>query len=113
MFRVTIRGRFAGLDDAGRAAVRAASGLAYTEEGMFTHDPGVTAFTFRCQVPVTGEDDRPDDGPDDGEDDAALRAMAALDAYAVPHEIIHIAVTDLRSVKVRRKGHPPARPAGR
>ncbi|MCK2219410.1 DUF6204 family protein [Actinomadura sp. ATCC 31491] len=90
MFRVTIRGKFKGLDEAGRAAVLAVSGAAYTEAGTFTHDAGLSVFTFRCQTP--GED----------QDEAALRAMTALDAYAVPYEILHLAATDLRDVKIRR-----------
>ncbi|TQS30848.1 hypothetical protein FLW16_00710 [Microbispora sp. KK1-11] len=95
MFRVTIRGKFKGLDDAGRAAVTAAGGAAYTEGGTFTNDASVSAFTFRCQVPA---------GPDDGEDEAALGAMAALDAHGHPYEILRVAVTDMRQIKIRRKG---------
>lgn len=95
MFRVTIRGKFTGLDDAGRAAVTAAGGVGYTEGGTFTHDASVSAFTFRCQVPA---------GPDDGEDEAALGAMAALEAHGHPYEILHLAVTDMRQIKIRRKG---------
>ncbi|PZG06994.1 DUF6204 family protein [Nonomuraea aridisoli] len=94
MFRVTISGRFTGIDDAGRAAVRAAGGLAFTEAGTFTHDASVSAFTFRCQVPA---------GPGDGEDEAALGAMAALEAHGQPHEILRLAVTDLREIKIRRR----------
>ncbi|MFI0423737.1 DUF6204 family protein [Spongiactinospora sp. 9N601] len=95
LFRVTIRGKFTGLDDAGRAAVLAAGGTAYTEAGTFTHDSSVTAFTFRCEVPA---------GPDDGEDEAALGAMAALGAHGHPHEILKLAVTDMRDIKIRPKG---------
>ena len=92
MFRVTISGKFKGLDDAGRAAVRAVEGAAFTEPGTFTHDGSVTAFTFRCQVPA---------GPDDGEDEAALGAMAALEAYGLPYEILRVAVTDMREIRIR------------
>ncbi|WP_043626630.1 DUF6204 family protein [Nonomuraea candida] len=92
MFRVTIRGKFKGLDDAGRAVVLAAGGAGYTEAGTFTHDQSVSVFTFRVQVPA---------GPDDGEDEAGLGAMAALEAYGVPYEILHLAVTDLRDIKIR------------
>ncbi|TYB62288.1 hypothetical protein FXF51_26675 [Nonomuraea sp. PA05] len=92
MFRVTIRGKFNGLDEQGRAAVLAASGAAYTEAGTFTHDATVSVFTFRCQVPVDGD-----------EDDAGLGAMAALEAYQVPYEILKLAVTDMRDIKIRRK----------
>ncbi|MCG5220015.1 DUF6204 family protein [Streptosporangium sp. KLBMP 9127] len=92
---MTIRGKFKGLDDAGRAAVLAVSGAAYTEAGAFTHDHSVSAFTFRCQVPA---------GPDDDEDDAALRAMVALDVHGHAYEILQVAVTDMRDIKIRRKG---------
>ncbi len=94
VFRVTIRGKFAGLDDAGRAAVMAAGGAAYSEAGTFTHDASVSVFTFRCQVPA---------GPDDGEDEAALGAMVALDAHGHPYEILKIAVTDMRDIKIRHR----------
>ncbi|WP_233506947.1 DUF6204 family protein [Spongiactinospora gelatinilytica] len=92
---MTIRGKFTGLDDAGRAAVLAAGGTAYTEAGTFTHDSSVTAFTFRCEVPA---------GPDDGEDEAGLGAMAALEAHGHPHEILKLAVTDMGDIKIRTKG---------
>ncbi|MEO3889916.1 DUF6204 family protein [Nonomuraea sp. B5E05] len=98
MFRVTIRGKFAGLDDAGRARVLAASGTVFTEAGTFTHDQSVSAFTFRCQVPA---------GPDDGEDEAALGAMAALEAHGHPYEILKIGVTDMRDIRIRRGGRRP------
>ncbi|MEV0594628.1 DUF6204 family protein [Nonomuraea cavernae] len=94
MFRVTISGTFNGLDEAGRAAVRAASEIAYTEAGTFTHDQSVSAFTFRCQVPA---------GPDDGEEEAFLGAMEALDAHGHPHKVLKVAVTDMRDIKIRRK----------
>ncbi|MBB6346947.1 DUF6204 family protein [Nonomuraea muscovyensis] len=100
MFRVTIRGKFTGLDEAGRAAVLAAGGTAFTEAGTFTHDQSVTAFTFRCEVPA---------GPDDGEDEAALGAMAVLEAHGHPHEILRLAVTDMREIRIRRKGRASAR----
>ncbi|MEU4701080.1 DUF6204 family protein [Nonomuraea dietziae] len=95
VFRVTIRGTFEGLDAAGRAAVMAVSSAAYTEVGAFTHDASVSAFTFRCQVPA---------GPNHDEDDAALQAMAALEAHGYAHEILQVAVTDMRTIKIRRKG---------
>lgn len=87
-------GKFKGLDDAGREVVRAAAGAGYTEAGTFTHDQSVSVFTFRCQVPA---------GPDDGEDEATLAAMAALEAYGQPHEILRIAVTDMRDIKIRNR----------
>ncbi|GAA3607378.1 hypothetical protein GCM10022419_110360 [Nonomuraea rosea] len=95
MFRVTIRGKFKGLDEAGREAVRATEGAAYTEAGTFTHDGSMSAFTFRCQVAAE---------PGDGEDEGALGAMVALEAHGHPYEILQIGVTDMRDIKIRRKG---------
>ncbi|WP_424528157.1 DUF6204 family protein [Sphaerisporangium viridialbum] len=95
MFRVTISGKFDGLTDAGRAAVLAAGGAAFTEMGTFTHDSTVSAFTFRCQAPA---------GPDDGENDAIQKAIAALDAHGHPYQVLRVAVTDMRQIKIRRKG---------
>ncbi|WP_346155957.1 DUF6204 family protein [Nonomuraea recticatena] len=60
VFRVTIRGKFKGLDAADRAAVMAASSAAYTEVGAFTHDASVSAFTFRCRMPAGPERSRID-----------------------------------------------------
>jgi hypothetical protein len=95
MFRVTISGAFDGLSEAGRDAVLAASRTAFTEEGTFTHDDALSAFTFRCQVPA---------GPDDGEAEATRGALAALDAHGLPYRLLRVAVTDMRAIKIRRKG---------
>lgn len=92
-----IRGTFDGLDDAAREAVVAAGGAAFTEAGTFTHDQSVSAFTFRCQIPA---------GPDDGENEAISSARAALDAHGHSYHLLHVAVTDMRDIKIRRKGRP-------
>ncbi|HUR04945.1 MAG TPA: DUF6204 family protein [Nonomuraea sp.] len=92
-----ISGKFDALDDTAREAVRAASAIAFTEAGTFTHDQNVSAFTFRCQVPA---------GPDDGENEATRSAMAALDAHGHPYQLLRVAVTDMRDIKIRRKGRP-------
>ncbi|WP_406316426.1 DUF6204 family protein [Streptosporangium sp. NBC_01639] len=97
MFRVIISGVFDGLSGAGGAAVLAAGGAAFTEAGTFTHDGSLSAFTFRCQVPA---------GPDDGEHEATRGAIAALDAHGHPYRILRVAVTDMRHIKIRRKGRP-------
>ncbi|GAA3415738.1 DUF6204 family protein [Streptosporangium vulgare] len=99
MFRVMIRGTFDGLSDTGRAAVLAAGGLGFTEAGAFTHDQSLSAFTFRCQVPAS---------PDDGEDEATRGAVAALDAHGHPYRILHVAVTDMRDIKIRRRDRQPS-----
>ncbi|TDD42900.1 hypothetical protein E1288_27910 [Saccharopolyspora elongata] len=99
MFRVTIRGKFDGLSEAGRAAVLATTDTAFTEAGTFTHDGTVSAFTFRCQVPAERDDD--------GEREATQRALAALDAHGHPYQVLRTAVTDMRQIKIRRKGRKP------
>jgi hypothetical protein len=38
------------------------------------------------------------------EDDAALHALAALEAHGYAHDIFQVAVTDMRTIKIRRKG---------
>ncbi|WP_187281602.1 DUF6204 family protein [Nonomuraea sp. C10] len=94
MFRVIISGKFGDLDENGRAAVLAASEVGFTERGAFTHDGTLSTFTFRCQVPA---------GPDDGEQDATRRALAALDAYGQAYDVLRVAVTDMRDIKLRRR----------
>ncbi|MGW4056944.1 DUF6204 family protein [Amycolatopsis sp. NPDC004747] len=95
MFRVTIRGKFGELDEAGKAAVLAAGDTAFTEAGTFTHDGSVSAFTFRCQVPAGHAED--------GEREATQRALAVLDAHGHPYQVLRTAVTDMRRIKIRRK----------
>ncbi|GLY65030.1 DUF6204 family protein [Amycolatopsis taiwanensis] len=95
MFRVTIRGKFDGLSEDGRAAVLAATDTAFTETGTFTHDASVSAFTFRCQVPAVRDDE--------GEQEATRRALAALDAHGHPYQVLRVAVMDMRQIKIRRK----------
>ncbi|OUC98709.1 DUF6204 family protein [Streptosporangium minutum] len=95
MFRVIISGKFDALTDSGRDAILAADGIAFTEAGTFTHDGSLSAFTFRCQLPA---------GPGEGENEATGRAIAALDAYGQRYRILRTAVTDMRDIKIRRKG---------
>jgi len=102
VFRVTIRGTFTGLDEAGRAALREGAesfGASFTETGTFTCDSSLSAFTFRCQVPPPPEGEEPDE-----EGWAALQATEALEAHGYPHRVLRLAVTDMRDIKVRRKG---------
>ncbi|MGW7694394.1 DUF6204 family protein [Streptomyces asiaticus] len=98
MFRVTIRGAFEELSEDDREALRETVDslqVAFTEAGTFTCDRSLSAFTFRCEVPAE---------PDDGEQEATERASAALTAHGYPHRILRIGVTDMRNIKIRRKG---------
>ncbi|MEU8875246.1 DUF6204 family protein [Streptomyces javensis] len=95
---MTIRGAFEELGEDDREALREAVDslqVAFTEAGTFTCDRSLSAFTFRCEVPAE---------PDDGEQEATERAIAALTAHGFPHRILRIGVTDMRSIKIRRKG---------
>jgi len=99
VFRVTIRGVFEGLDEEDRTALLEGADAfrtAFTEEGTFTYDRGLSAFTFRCQVPAEADGD--------GEAEATERAMAALVAHGYPHRVLRVGVTDVRHIKIRRKG---------
>ncbi|RFU40868.1 hypothetical protein DZF91_14830 [Actinomadura logoneensis] len=97
VFRVSIRGRFGELDERARAGLRSVDPFdaAFTERGTFSCDGSLSVFTFRVQVPA---------GPDDDEDDAGLAALAALDAYGHPYEVLKTSVTDMRDIKIRRRG---------
>ncbi|MGC5014209.1 DUF6204 family protein [Streptosporangium sp. DT93] len=101
MFRVLISGTFDGLGDDGRARLSAGAGPlpgGFTEAGTFTCDSSLSSFTFRCQV-------RPE--KDDDEGGVTGRAVAALEAYGYPYRILRVAVTDMRDIKIRRKGQAP------
>jgi hypothetical protein len=57
IYRVTVRGRFAGLDDEARAALLAdvddhdvVTAGAFTERGTLTYDRSIDFFTFRFQL---------------------------------------------------------------
>ncbi|WP_345629975.1 DUF6204 family protein [Rugosimonospora acidiphila] len=95
---MTIQGTFGDLSAAGRASLLAGVDVlqaAYTPAGTFTCDRSISAFTFRCQVPAD---------PTDGEHEAVQRAVAVLEAHGHPYRILRVAATDLREVKIRRKG---------
>lgn len=63
IFRVTVRGRFAHLDDDQRARLRANAGAhevvahgRFSENGTLTYEPSLHAFTFRYQLRADGDD---------------------------------------------------------
>ncbi|WP_419997879.1 DUF6204 family protein [Streptomyces boninensis] len=98
-FRVSVRGKFKGLSDAQRKRLAdgaEASQVAFTDDGAFSYDRGLSVFTFRVQVPAEAEDD--------DDEVATLRALDALDAHGYPYEILKTAVTDMRTIKINRKG---------
>lgn len=81
IYRVTVRGRFADLDDDARATLLAdaeaheALRAAFTREGTLTYDHRLDFFSFRYEIRATS-----DDGADPTE-----RAFAAAVARADEH----------------------------
>jgi hypothetical protein len=100
IFRVTVRGRFDGLDEADRARLLAdqpahdvvGSG-AFTAEGTLTYERAVDFFTFRIQLRGRG-----DGAEQDVLDEAQARALAAVDARGVGHRDVKAKATDMATV---------------
>jgi len=104
-YRVTVRGRFDGLDDdtrarlLGEAAEHDVLVARFTDEGTLTYDQRLDAFQHRVVVRV-------DEGP--GEEDVALTAgeLAAveyLEAAGLGYGRLRSSATCLDDVKVRRR----------
>lgn len=105
-YRVNVRGRFADLDETGRAALTAVVGdhdvlhNGFTEEGSLAYTSALDFFTFRIIVR----------GPEDAVADLGLRAAtAALDAFGVDYRELRATTTDMDAVKIRRRPTPTAR----
>src|SRR3954452_20410897 len=104
-YRVTVRGRFQGLDDdtptrlQARAAEHDVLVARFTDEGTLTYDSRIDAFQHRAGVRV-------DEGP--GEEDVALTAgeLAAveyLEAAGLGYGRLRSTATCVDDVKVRRR----------
>jgi hypothetical protein len=104
-YRVTVRGRFDGLDDDTRARLRREAAehdvlaARFTASGTLTYDERLDAFQHRVVVRV-------DEGP--GEEDVALTAgeLAAvehLEAAGLGHGRLRCTATCVDDVKVRRR----------
>ena len=104
-YRVTVRGRFDGLDDGTRARLLDEAAehdvlvARFTDEGTLTYDERLDAFQHRVVVRV-------DEGP--GEEDVALTAgeLAAvehLDAAGLGYRDLRAKATCVDDVKVRRR----------
>jgi hypothetical protein len=104
-YRVTVRGRFQGLDDDTRARLQARAAehdvlvARFTDEGTLTYDSRIDAFQHRAVVRV-------DEGP--GEEDVALTAgeLAAveyLEAAGLGYGRLRATATCVDDVKVRRR----------
>src|SRR3954447_241656 len=104
-YRVTVRGRFDGLDDATRTRLRSEAAehdvlvARFTDEGTLTYDQRLDAFQHRVVVRV-------DEGA--GEDDVArtggeLAALEYLEAAGLGHGRLRSSATCVDDVKVRRR----------
>jgi len=105
-YRVNVRGRFADLDETGRAALLAVVDdhdllrNGFTEDGALAYTRALDFFTFRIIVR----------GAEDAVADLGLRAAtAALDAFGVDYRELRAGVTDMDAVKIRRRATPPPR----
>jgi hypothetical protein len=104
-YRVIVRGRFDGLDEAARDRLRAEAAdhdlltARFADEGTLTYDARLDAFQHRVLVRV-------DEGP--GEEDVALTAgeLAAvehLEGAGLGYRDLRASATCLDDVKIRRR----------
>jgi hypothetical protein len=100
-YRVLVRGRFADLDDDGRARLRAVADrhdmltTGFTEAGALTYDHALDFFSFRVQLKAA--DEKP--GCDRGK---ALAARAVED-LGVDFRDMKASATDMDAIKIRRR----------
>ena len=101
IFRVTVRGRFDGLDDESRERLRAdqpahdvVTSGAFTGDGTLTYERAVDFFTFRVQLRGRG-----DDAEQDVLDEARARAEHAVATLGAGHRgDLKVKATDMASV---------------
>lgn len=98
IYRVTVRGHFADLDDDQRAALLAEADehtvfrSAFTKDGTFTYEPNLVAFNFRYEVR------QPDDDGDPrqlAEEHGLSRALASLSDWGLGHKHVRVTVADM------------------
>jgi hypothetical protein len=103
IYRVTVRGRFDGLDDDTRAALVAdaeahdALTAAFTKDGTFVYDMKYGAFSYRYEVRTTDDED-----DHDAVDRALARATADLARRGIPHRDLRAKATDMASMWERQ-----------
>lgn len=101
LYRVVVRGRFDGLDDAGRDRLRAAAPehdifrSAFTRDGTLTYDEHLYAFNTRFEM-------RADGNPADNEAEVTARALERtaeiLATLGVRGSHTKVQITDMASI---------------
>jgi hypothetical protein len=104
-YRVTVRGRFTDLDEAGRARLLAAADQhdmltagGFTEAGALTYDSALDFFSYRVQL-------RSEVEPTDRRvcDQALTLATRAIETLAVDFRDMQASATDMDLIKIRRR----------
>lgn len=103
IYRVMVRGRFADLDDAGRARLAAEvtdhdviTAGGFTEGGTLAYTSAIDFFTFRYQLRQRAES--PAEAERAVADEARSRAEDALAAKGVAARDVKVQVTDMADV---------------
>lgn len=101
IYRVVVRGRFDGLDDAARERLRAAAPehdifvSAFTPDGTLTYDHFLHAYNTRFELRANGD---PADNEAAVRADALTRTAALLAALGVRGRDERVTVTDMASI---------------
>ena len=104
-YRVTVRGRFADLDEAGRASLRAVADQhdmltagGFPEDGALTYDHALDFFSYRVQLRSEVET------TDRAVCDRGLKlATRAVEALGVDFRDMRASATDMDLIKIRRR----------
>ncbi len=101
IFRITVRGFFKDLEPDIRAALLDVADehdhldAAFTEDGTFTYEPRLTAFSFRFQVREQGEDDPPAEVAARAEARALDVAVGYLAENRIGHGELRVQTADM------------------
>lgn len=99
IFRATVRGQFAGLDEEQQAALRARAeehdilNASFSREGSFVYSPGLTWFNLRY------ERRSPDEATDPEVEAQALEAAAdRLARMDIPYKRLRVDLMDMATI---------------
>jgi hypothetical protein len=101
IYRATVRGFFADLAAGTRELLLAeadehdALRAAFTEDGTFTYEPDLVAFSFRFQLREPDEDVSPDTSRELAADRAIALAVSFLERHGIGHRRLRVQATDM------------------